>query len=416
MIKIIFIALIFFFTLFPVSFVFLPSTFSTRFVLSLFGIIVWFISLISKKNIYYNKILIVFFLTILTSIWSIICTSVLNHADDYTFVKLPITISVIYFSCYLCISLIKYFHKEIDFNLVTRYFLYAIILQSLIVVAQFFSPGIGSFLTDIQRLSEMQVDIASSHLETSSRFIGFGLLFYTASFFYGTALVLLAFQLRYKKLKKSNIVIYTLLYLLIFFIGMGLSRSTIIGFLSSILIFIFPLDNISRIFKVIFNAVIFLIFAFVTIFVVLKLFPDLTKGLEALVNNAFDFIIAYFNTGQLSSESASGTFETLVFPDNNITYLIGTGLYDNYFSVGDFNYSDIGYLRLLYYFGLPGLILFFMVEIKILSIAFKSKKLLPIYYSMLIILLITNIKGLTTLAVIAMLYALIPNKRMDSYK
>lgn len=416
MIKIFTITLIMFFTLFPINFVFLPSFASTRLILAFLGSIIWFLDLVRKRKIYYYKFLTVFFITFVISIWSFLSTSVFNSVNDYTFVKLPITIIVMYFSCYLCISSIRLFHGFINFNLVTRYFLYAILLQSLIVILQFVNPIFGSFLTDIQRLSEMQVDIASSHLETSSRFIGFGLLFYTASFFYGTSLVLLAFQLRYKKLKKSNIVIYISLYILIFFIGMGLSRSTIIGFLSSILIFIFPIKNISRIFKVIFSAIIFLIFAFVTIFVVLKLFPDLTKGLEALVNNAFDFIIAYFNTGQLSSESASGTFETLVFPDNNITYLIGTGLYDNYFSVGDFNYSDIGYLRLLYYFGLPGLILFFMVEIKILSIAFKSKKLLPIYYSMLIILLITNIKGLTTLAVIAMLYALIPNKKMDSYK
>ena len=316
-----------------------------------------------------------------------------------------------YFSCYLCISAIKFFYKKVDFDLVTKYFLWAIVLQSVIVLAQFFSPTVGSLLINIQRLSDRQVDIASSHLEDSSRFIGFGVFFYTASFFYGAALVLLAFQLRYKSLKKRSVAIYILLYLFTFFMGMGLSRSTIIGFLSSMLIFIFPINNISRFFKVILNSILFIIFSFIAIFVILKLFPNLSKDLEPLINNAFDFVIAYFNTGQLSSESASGTFETLVFPESIGTYFIGTGLYDTYFSVGDFTYSDIGYLRLLYYFGLPGLILYFMVEIKILSIAFKSKRLLPIYYSMLVILFITSIKGLTTLAVITMLYALISNKK-----
>lgn len=411
MIKIIIIALVFFFTLFPVNFVFLPSMFSTRFILSLFGMVVWFVSLLSRRKLYYNKIITVFFLTVLTSIWSIICTSIFSSSNDYIFVKLPITISVMYFSCYLCISAIKFFYKKVDFDLVTRYFLWAIALQSMIVLAQFFDPAVGSFLTNIQRLSDMQVDIASSHLEDSSRFIGFGLLFYTASFFYGAALVLLAFQLRYKSLKKSSIAIYILLYFLTFFMGMGLSRSTIIGFLSSILIFIFPINNISGFFKIVLNSILSIIFSFIAIFVILKLFPNLSKDLEPLINNAFDFIIAYFNTGQVSSKSASETFEALVFPESLRTYFIGTGLYDTYFSVGDFNYSDIGYLRLLYYFGLPGLILYFMVEIKILSIAFKSKRLLPIYYSMLVILLITSIKGLTTLAVITMLYALISNKK-----
>ena len=146
------------------------------------------------------------------------------------------------------------------------------------------------------------------------------------------------------------------------------------------------------------------------------MFPTFTKSLEALINNAFDFVIAYINTGKLSSESASGTIDYFIFPNDIRTYLIGTGLYETYFSKGDYNYSDVGYLRLLYYFGIPGMILFLIVEAKLLKLAFKTKKLKPIYYSMLIILFITNIKGLTTLAVIAMLYALIPNKKMDSYK
>ena len=412
MIKIIVITLVLFFTLFPVNFVFLPSAFSTRFILAIFGMIIWFLSLVRKKNIQYNKFISVFIITILVSIWSIICTSIFNLEDDYAFVTFPITIGVMYFSCYLCISLIKFFDKEVSFDLVTKYFLCTIILQSLIVISQFISPVVGSFLTDIQRLSEMQVDIASSHLEDGSRFIGFGLLFYTASFFYGTALVLLAFQLRYKKLNISHTVTYTFLYFLVFFIGMGLSRSTIIGFISSLIIFIFPINNISKIFKIIFNVVVLLIFAFIIIFVVLKIFPNLSVDMEALINNAFDFAIAYFNTGQLSSNSASGTFETLNLPELIRTYLVGTGLYNTYFSVGDFNYSDIGYLRLLYYFGIPGLVLFFIVEIKILNLAFKRSDFLPIYYSLLLILFVTNIKGLTTLAIIAILFALIPNREL----
>lgn len=416
MIKIFTITLIMFFTLFPINFVFLPSFASTRLILAFLGSIVWFLDLARKRKIYYYKFLTVFFITFLTSIWSVLSTSVLSSGNDYTFVKLPFTIIVMYFSCYLCISSIRLFHGFINFHLVTRYFLYTILLQSLIVILQFVNPIFGSFLTGLQRLSEMQVAISNYHLEEGSRFVGFGLLFYTASFFYGAALILIAFQLRYKKINDRKVIIYRFLYFLIFFIGMGLSRSTIIGFMSSLLVLIFPIRNFSNFFKVVFKTSSSIIFIIFIIFIISRFFPNISKGLEALVNNAFDFIIAYVNKGQLSSESASGTLDYLIFPKDISTYFIGTGLYETYFSIGDFNYSDIGYLRLIYYFGLPGLILFFTVEIKLLKLAFKRKEFLPIYYSMLVILLITNFKGLTTLAVIAILFALIPNNKMDLSK
>lgn len=416
MIKIFTITLIMFFTLFPINFVFLPSFASTRLTLAFLGSVIWFLDLVRKRKIYYYKFLTVFFITFLISIWSVLSAFVLSSGNDYTFVKLPITIAVMYFSSYLCISTINVFYSEVNFNVVTKYFIYAILLQSLIVVIQFVNPEIASLISQIQRLTERQVNISTSQLEDGSRFIGFGLLFYTASFFYGTALILIAFQLKYKSMTQVSKISGLLIYLVIFFIGMGLARSTIIGFASSLIVFIFPIKSVKSIINITFKFIISIILTILTIFIIIKIFPTFTKSLEALINNAFDFVIAYINTGKLSSESASGTIDYFVFPNDIRTYLVGTGLYETYFSKGDYNYSDVGYLRLLYYFGIPGMILFLIVEAKLLKLAFKTKKLKPIYYSMLIILFITNIKGLTTLAVIAMLYALIPNKKMDSYK
>lgn len=416
MIKIVIITISIFLTLFPVNFVFLPNAFSTRFILSLFGAIVWLIVLLSNKNIKnikYNNITMVFLLTILISIWSSLCTSVFNLSDDYTFVKLPITISVMYFSSYLCIFFIKKFYKDLNFDLVTKYFIYAIILQSLLVIAQFINPNTASLLSEIQRLTERQVNISTAQLEDGSRFIGFGLLFYTASFFYGAALILIAFQLRYKSMTKGRKIVNFIIYLLVFFIGMGLSRSTIIGFSASLLIFIFPIKDVKSLTITIIKLILGLISTLLLILTIVKVFPSFTSSLEALINNAFDFVIAYINTGNFSSESASGTFDLLIYPNDLRTYFLGTGLYETYFSVGDYNYSDVGYLRLLYYFGLPGMILFFIIEIQLLRIAFSRNKFKPIYYSMLFILFVTNIKGLATLAIIAMLYALIPNDRME---
>lgn len=379
MLKAIFISTIVFFTLFPINFIFLPSFASTRFILGIFGGIIWLLDLARRKRPYSNNILVVFLLTIIVSIWSILCTVIFNISYDYTYVKLPLTFLIMFFSCYFSVSIMKYFNKEVGFDLITKYFLYALILQSVIVLIQFFNPSLGVFLASIQRLGEEQVSISSFHLENSSRFIGFGLLFYTSSFFYGTALVLIAFQLRYKLNTRTNTLLYLLLYVFIFLVGMGLSRSTVIGFLSSLLVLFLPVKNIGNMLKILIRILFFGFFLLIAIVMIVRAFPNLNKELELLINNAFDFLISYFETGKVKSESASGTFDYFILPEKVRTYFVGTGFYETYYSIKDFNYSDIGYLRLLYYFGLPGLILFFWIEIKLLRIAFDRKGYSPIY-------------------------------------
>ena len=99
-----------------------------------------------------------------------------------------------------------------------------------------------------------------------------------------------------------------------------------------------------------------------------------------------------------------------VLPKNEITYFLGTGIYDRYTSFRDFNYSDIGYLRLLYYSGFLGIFLFLIFEINLLKTSFYNKGYKSVFMGLLMLLLITNIKGLTTLAIIAFLYLDISSK------
>lgn len=354
-------------------------------------------------------------MSFLTAIWAMLCTAVFNTAFDYTYVKLPITLLIMYFSAFFCIFLINKYEREVSFDVVTKYFLAAIALQSAFSILQFLSSDIANFLTSIQRISTRQLLISESHFESGTRFIGFGLVFYTASFFYGTALVLIAFILRYRKQRLSLKWFYLLFYIIVFFIGMGLSRTTIIGFICSILILFFPLNSYTfSIKKILATTIIFLVLTTILSLFSKTLF-NISINFDALINNAFDFIISFIETGQLQSTSASATFDKfLVFPEHLKTYLVGTGIYESRDPIGDFTYSDIGYLRLIYYFGLPGTFLVLLIEIFLLKTAFYRKNYSPIFYATILILLITNIKGLTTLAMISTLYALIPNSNRSA--
>ena len=410
--KRIIIVLIMFGALFPVSFTFLPSFLSSRVIVALLGTVFFVLSRKNKNKYFYRNIKVLLIISILIATWSIICTVIINQGYDYTYVKHPFTILIMFFAAYATVATINLQYGISTYELVTKYFLYAVLLQSMFVVIQFFNSDIANLISSIQRLTERQINISNYHLNSGTRFIGFGLMFYTASFFYGTSLILLAFRLRYKVLNKREVLLNSLFYLFIFFIGMGLSRSTIIGFVSSLFVFIFPIRNIINTFK-------YLILSGVFVLVMILIIKNpyfLTQSFDLLIENSFDFVLSYINTGNFESDSASGTFDFLVFPRELKTYIVGTGLYETYHSIGDYNYSDIGYLRLLYYFGIPGVILFFWFEIKLLNLSFKRKGFAPIYYSLLFLLLILNIKGLATLSIISFLYLMVSNKHTNLTK
>lgn len=415
LIKTLIIVNLMFFTLFPIHFVFLPAYIHTRLIIAALGFLFWFLSIISnRRKCFSKKIITIFLISFLISVWSLLSTLIFNSADDFTYVNLPITLAIIFFSAYACITIIKVFDKQISFSLITKYFIYTILLQSFFVLIQFFNSDIASFLTTIQRLAERRAGIATHHFEEGTRFIGFGLFFYTASLFYGTALVLLAHNIKNRYLSSTEKFKGILLFLFLFLIGMGLSRSTIIGFTSALLLLFISLSYNS----INLNKILRLIVYTLTVSAVITLFLILNSGFlhkfEALFNNAFDFIISYFNKGQVESNSAQATISSFVLPEDKKIYIFGTGIFTLFESTGSYNYSDVGYSRLLYYFGLPGMLMFFWLEIKLLKLAFYRERLKPIFYSMLIILFITNIKGITSLAVISTLYALIPHKSLKS--
>jgi len=359
-----------------------------------------------------EKIIKIYKYSFLIVIWSFLCTSIFNNQLDFTYVKHTYTITIMLLSCYACTYLIKRTFNKLDFEIVTKFYFVCLLIQSLVAIVIFVNPSFASFIMQIQSLGEREQDIFRVQLDEQTRFFGFGLLFYTASFFYGAGLIFLSYTIRY--LNIYNKVLLIIFYIFLAIVGMALSRSTIIGIVLSLLILIFPINVTQGLTKKIFKSIIFIgIVAFISVLITFLNF-DFVDKYSSLIDNVFDFVLVLFETGSLESNSAKGTFDMYVLPKEEYTYFFGTGIYEFYSSIQDFNYSDIGYLRLLYYSGILGLILFIIFELKVLKYAFHDNNLKIIYFAMVALLLITNVKGLTTLAVIAMMYLNISEIKLQS--
>ncbi|MNH92961.1 hypothetical protein D3C73_455490 [compost metagenome] len=393
-----------FFTLFPVNFIFFPSGLSSRLIVAVFGLIMLFYKTTRKGVLNTNRnVSNLFLISFAIAIWSYLCTVIFNNIYDYTYVKHPYTIFVMLLACSFCSELIEKRFGSVTFEIVAKYFVYAILLQSFITLLIFFSSPFGDLMNSIQRLGDRELLIIGNHLTNQTRFIGFGVVFYNASFFFGSALLFIAYLLRFPEYIQGR-KRYWLYYLIIAFVGMGLSRSTMIGIFISLFVYLYPSKVDIVFFRRIAKLLFFSLLIFFSVYLLLNLFPSINSRYEGFIDNVFEVFVNYNESGEIDSKSAEGTFSTFRLPDYDSTYLFGTGYYEQYSSIGDFSYSDIGYLRLLFYSGVVGLFLFFIFEITLLKMVLYNRGYKLVFFGMILILLLTNIKGLTMLSVITLMF------------
>lgn len=140
------------------------------------------------------------------------------------------------------------------------------------------------------------------------------------------------------------------------------------------------------------------ILVLVILYLVLSFFIDKTR----LDNTVFFITEIYDNyqeTGKLSTTSSDATLEMYKFPDHIKTWLIGDGrmlLLDGSYYMS----TDVGYSRLIFYFGLPLTIIYFVLQgfylrmiSKLISIDYYLvfRKL---FFVLFIWLVLLNFKGL----------------------
>ena len=96
----------------------------------------------------------------------------------------------------------------------------------------------------------------------------------------------------------------------------------------------------------------------------------------------------------------------LVLPDSVKTYIIGDGYYTDPIVPSEYyKGTDIGYLRLIYYFGMVGLAIYFVIQTYVIKEAYKySSKYKMLFILLIFYLVILNVKGFTDLLFLIVLF------------
>ncbi|MEN9918477.1 MAG: hypothetical protein RL662_913 [Bacteroidota bacterium] len=259
------------------------------------------------------------------------------------------------FSAYLIVYLFFIIHQRGHYITLLYYMVAAVAVQCIISILMYQNSAINTFFTSIQMQDTL---IISKREDTEGeRLLGFGIAFFGAGIICGSALILITYIMIRKKMGLLLLAFWSSVYSLILFIGLLSARTTMVGLLASIVfavsVFIFGKSQ---------NKWQFLKFA------------AISGGLSTIASTlcyiyfpefadwAFEAFINYSETGEFSTKSSDSLEYMFLFPRTFNEWLFGIGTMN-------FMGFDVGYSRLLFYAGIPGMLAFFFYEFALAKFA-----------------------------------------------
>lgn len=329
------------------------------------------------------------FLTfVLLCLWIGIVT-VINRTLDFSFVKtwLHVFIQII-----IGIFVYCYLYSKGEARNIVNYLIVAFILQTLVEWLGLISPAFKSFIYSTKSAQTIRI---------ANQYGGIRGLSLAGSSFFGLAisfgLVYILYLSPYNTLfGKHSIAKFLCLLFLIsgtFFAG----RTGLVGLLFACIIPVarFLSGKTKLNIKSTITILLILLVGFAIFALIAHEFRDanmLFKRIGHLYDYVFEAFISLFNGKGLSTTSTSELFGEMYFKIPFKTLIVGDGYYTDPITGSYYMNTDSGYMRVILYLGLPGLVLMFVFQHYIFKLGHLEKKT---KYLCWIFLIILQIKGET---------------------
>ncbi|MDW9382520.1 hypothetical protein [Chryseobacterium sp. JV558] len=375
---------IYFLFVYNVSFVFLPSILRTRVLLGLLGLAFF----LSQTKIAIPKSFSHIILLCFASILLIVLTTVVNSYFDPRFIGNTIQNILYLFGAYYMVIRVN-----MDRLYALKLIVLAIFLHNFLALLMFLNPSLLEFVTSIQSTGDKFEYALGNAVKFGTRFIGIGAgTFFSGGIISSIGMLIAAYII--DSIKKGKL-LWILLYIFICITGIYIARVAFLGIFLSLAYLV-----ISYILKKNYNNLP-KIFIYSTVFGVIA-FSYLLTNLDSLMasnsfRHSFEVFINLFSSGELKTDSTEGVKAMLIFPSELKSILIGDGQF--YYENGSFYmHTDIGYSRLVYYYGVFGIVIYFSLHFYILRYNLKrfkhDKSFKLLLWALTVLLIIGNFKGL----------------------
>ncbi len=365
------------FFLFPIAFTFLPSL-NTKMVLAVLGVMFAGMNWLTVREIKISKGFLLS--VILALLFSFICyySTDINKTTDYAYASYILSFAVWYFGAYAICSMIKIVHGKVDFKLVTYYVTAVCVFQC---AAALMIDNIPSF----KQFVDSYVSQGQEFFDEVERLYGIGAALDPAGVRFTIVLLMITAVLNNDVKVRNNAWSISLLLISFFFIaiiGNAISRTTIIGLGASLGYLVFGSSVFRKAIKQYSGklSLLFGLFLAVAIGISIYLYNTNIEFYDQM-RFAFEGFFNYVEKGEWRTDSTDKlNREMWVWPEDQKTWLIGSGLFDN-FVYG----TDIGYCRFILYSGLIGFSVFALLFV-VNALVFMKRH--PEYWMFFLILLV----------------------------
>lgn len=412
--------LLYFFFLYSVQFFFVPGALGTRVVIGLLGGLLLLGNF--SKQLQHGSLLIprrfvnISFCLILIFLVSL-CTNVINGTLERFFFTGIISMVMILLAAYFVVYCTGkvYGSDKITFELISRYIIYAVVGQMFMSTLMFVVPTFRDFILGIQY--QFDYSLTLFDITEGIRLIGFGSQFFSAGITNGFALILIAWILRTNKPIGIPYRWLIVFFVLITVVGAMMARTTLAGTALGIVLMlwkskIFKLKISGRLRRSVYTLVGIGVLGGLTVIILPAYLKD---TLNTAWEYGFEMFYNYFKTGTASTASTNALATMYeIYPTKLDTWIIGDGYWfsdpDN--PLAYYMGIDVGHLRLIFYFGLIGLGIYFLYQFILLKAVddVTGGYYRLFLFTLFLYVIILNFKGHADIIQYVALYIFLPNK------
>lgn len=361
---------------FPFEFTFLPG-YNTKKLMAAFSLVLWGYNLAKRRYFTTDKHL--FTVSVFAIIVSLagVFSAVYNNTTDYTYASYIVSMWVWLGASYVVVNAIKAYHKTVSVDLVCHYLIGVCVVQCVLALIIDNNPAVKD-IVDTYIGGSGFVDQAE--LAEKNRLYGIGCSLDVAGTRFSAVLVMIAAMLsKHKDKGDRRIYLYLFSFAIVVVVGNMIARTTTLGVILALLYWIckaLPFDmNVGKTVFAVFKKALLM----VTILLPFIIYQyNHNYNVRENIRFAFEGFFSLAETGEWSVSSNDRLKTMYNFPDNTKTWIIGDGYFDgpsgnDPYYVGDFMpsfymWTDVGYCRFIFYFGLVGLIAFMFFFLKVADV------------------------------------------------
>lgn len=315
--------------------------------------------------------------------WAAFCGFINSSGDTFYFDYSKSQIAWL-FSSYLIAYLFFKVHPNGRIHVFIYYIIAAITIQGIISVWMYLDPVVADFFDKIQMSTGLTEGKRMS--TEGKRLLGYGVAFFGAGIVFGISLIFIAYIFMTRKLNLLLQLFFAILYVATFLVGLMSARTAVVGLVASLglVAILYFKANASLKSQSILMLFYCAVFSSVGVTLVYTFFPEFADW-------TFELFINYQESGEVRTSSSDGLSEMFYLPTTFNEWVLGRG-------IGNYWGSDVGYTRLLFWFGIPGTIMYFAYQYMFVKHSFSSDKafnltLIVVFaYNMAL-----NVKGLSDL-------------------